>query len=62
MVETVGMVSTWGRELTPRMMAADRPYDVFCDYYSVSPEYIGYILVQNCRRPLLRGAWTSHIM
>jgi hypothetical protein len=26
-------------------MAADRPYDEFYDFYSVSPEYFGYTLV-----------------
>jgi hypothetical protein len=27
---------------TSRVMAADRPYAEFCDFYSVSPEYFGY--------------------
>jgi hypothetical protein len=26
---------------TSRVMAADRPYGEFCDFYSVSPEYFG---------------------
>jgi hypothetical protein len=26
-------------------MAADRPYGEFYDFYSVSPEYLGYTLV-----------------
>jgi hypothetical protein len=30
---------------TSRVMAADRPYGEFYDFYSVSPEYFGYILV-----------------
>jgi hypothetical protein len=28
-----------------RVMAADRPYGEFYDFYSVSPEYFGYTLV-----------------
>jgi hypothetical protein len=32
---------------TSRVMAADRPYGDFYDFYSVSPEYFGYILVSN---------------
>jgi hypothetical protein len=38
-------VSTCGRELlwtTLRVMAADRPYGEFYDFYSVSPEYFGF--------------------
>jgi hypothetical protein len=31
---------------TSRMMAADRPYGEFYDFYSVSLEYFGYTLVQ----------------
>jgi hypothetical protein len=27
---------------TSRVMAADRPYGEFYDFYSVSPEYFGY--------------------
>jgi hypothetical protein len=27
------------------VMAADRPYGEFYDFYSVSPEYFGYTLV-----------------
>jgi hypothetical protein len=30
---------------TLRVMAADRPYGEFYDFYSVSPEYFGYHLV-----------------
>jgi hypothetical protein len=30
---------------TLRVMAADRPYAEFYDFYSVSPEYFGYTLV-----------------
>jgi hypothetical protein len=32
---------------TSRVMAADRPYGELYDFYSVSPEYFGYHLVQN---------------
>jgi hypothetical protein len=28
------------------VMAADRPYGEFYDFYSVSPEYLGYRLVE----------------
>jgi hypothetical protein len=30
---------------TSRLMAADRSYGEFYDFYSVSPEYFGYTLV-----------------
>jgi hypothetical protein len=30
---------------TSMVMAADRPYGEFYDFYSVSPEYFGYSLV-----------------
>jgi hypothetical protein len=30
---------------TSRVMAADRPYGEFYDFYSVSPVYFGYTLV-----------------
>jgi hypothetical protein len=30
---------------TSRMMAADRPYGKFCNFYSVSPEYFGHTVV-----------------
>jgi hypothetical protein len=33
---------------TSRLMAADRPYGEFYDFYSVSPKYFGYILVYRC--------------
>jgi hypothetical protein len=29
---------------TSRVMAADRPYGEFTDFYSVSPEYFGFTL------------------
>jgi hypothetical protein len=32
-------------EITSRVMAADRPYGEFYDFYSVSPEKFGYHLV-----------------
>jgi hypothetical protein len=31
---------------TSRVMAADRPYGEFYDFYSVSPKYFGYTLVE----------------
>jgi hypothetical protein len=33
-------------ETTSRVMAADRPYGEFYDFYSASPEYFGYTLVR----------------
>jgi hypothetical protein len=30
---------------TSRVMVADRPYGEFHDFYSVSPEYVGYTLI-----------------
>jgi hypothetical protein len=33
------------RGTTSRVMAADRPYGEFYDFYSVSAEYFGYTLV-----------------
>jgi hypothetical protein len=30
---------------TSRVTVADRPYDEFYDFYSVSPEYFGYSFV-----------------
>jgi hypothetical protein len=33
------------KETTSRVMAADRPYGEFYDFYSLSPEYFGYLLV-----------------
>jgi hypothetical protein len=30
---------------TSRVMATDRPYGEFYDFYSVSPEYFGYHLI-----------------
>jgi hypothetical protein len=38
---------------TSRVMAGDRPYGEFYDFYSVSPEYFGYSIVCNiyiCQR------------
>jgi hypothetical protein len=32
---------------TSRVMAADRTYDEFYDFYSDSPEYFGYHLVHT---------------
>jgi hypothetical protein len=31
---------------TSRVMAADRPYGEFYDFYSVNPKYFGYYLVR----------------
>jgi hypothetical protein len=31
---------------TSRVMAADRPYGELYDFYSVSPEYFGFTLLQ----------------
>jgi hypothetical protein len=33
---------------TSRVMAGDRPYGEFYDFYSVSPEYFGYHHVNLC--------------
>jgi hypothetical protein len=30
---------------TSRVMAADKPYGEFYDFYSIGPEYFGYTLV-----------------
>jgi len=38
-------VSTCGEGTTSRATAADRPYDEFYDFYSVSPEIFGSTLV-----------------
>jgi hypothetical protein len=32
---------------TSKVMAADRPYGGFYDFYSVSSEYFGYYLVHS---------------
>jgi hypothetical protein len=32
---------------TSRVMATDRPYGEFYDFYSVNPEYFGYDLVDQ---------------
>jgi hypothetical protein len=43
MEEKVEPASTYMREgTTSRVMAADKPYVEFNDFYSVSPEYFGY--------------------
>jgi hypothetical protein len=42
MQETVEPVPT-----TSRVMAANRRYGEFYDFYSVSPEYFGYTFVRN---------------
>jgi hypothetical protein len=34
---------------TSRVMAADRPYGEFYDFYSVSPEYFGYYHIDENR-------------
>jgi hypothetical protein len=39
---------------TSRVMAGDRPYGEFYDFYSVSPEYFGYHLVRYTRDQYLR--------
>jgi hypothetical protein len=62
MEDTVGMANYEREETTSRMMVADRPYGEFCEFYSISPEFIGYTPVQNCPRQVLLGDWTSHIM
>jgi hypothetical protein len=37
------MTGVYMREgTTSRVMAADRPYGEFYDFYSLSPEYFGY--------------------
>jgi hypothetical protein len=36
-----------GAGTTSRVMAADRPYGEFYYFYSVSPEYFGYIIVHG---------------
>jgi hypothetical protein len=43
-----GRTGVYMRErTTSRVMAGDRPYDEFYDFYSVSPEYFGYTLVSE---------------
>jgi hypothetical protein len=39
---TLGSVSTCWRKLLLSVMAADRSYVEFYDFYSVSPEYFAY--------------------
>jgi hypothetical protein len=41
MEETVGPLSTCGKT-TLRVMAADKPYGEFYNFYTISPEYFGY--------------------
>jgi hypothetical protein len=49
MEEMVGPTGVYLREgATSRVMAADRPYGEFYDFYSVSPEYFGYHHVYLC--------------
>jgi hypothetical protein len=55
---TDGGTGVYMREgTTSRVMAADRPYGEFYDFYSDSPEYFGYTLVfarsQAARRHLI---------
>jgi hypothetical protein len=33
--------------ISSRVMAVDRPYGEFYDFYSVSPEYFGFHLVES---------------
>jgi hypothetical protein len=40
-----GAVDYMRKETTSRVMAADRLYGEFYEFYSVSPEYFGYTLV-----------------
>jgi hypothetical protein len=35
---------------TSRVIAADRPYGDFYDFYSVSPEYFGYAIILSIIR------------
>jgi hypothetical protein len=42
-----------------RVMAADRPFGEFYNFYSVSPEYFGYILVLQRTRPAARALNTQ---
>jgi hypothetical protein len=47
-METVGPTGVYMWEGTiSRAMAVDRPYGDLYDFYSVSPEYFGYTLVQT---------------
>jgi hypothetical protein len=48
----------WKEGTTSRVMAADRPYGGFYEFYSVSPEYFGYNLVPTFRRNLLLPSYT----
>jgi hypothetical protein len=41
-------------ENTSRVMAFDRPYGEFYDFYSVSPDYFGYTLVYMTVMAVLR--------
>jgi hypothetical protein len=44
---------------TSRLMAVDRPYGEFYDFYSVSPEYFRHTLVSlmNCRYLACQSPW-----
>jgi hypothetical protein len=43
-----GRTGVYMREgTTSRVMAGDRPYGEFYDFYSVSPEYFGYTIVHS---------------
>jgi hypothetical protein len=47
-----------------RVMAADRPYDEFYDFYSLSPEYFGYLHVHTFtyRRLLMSNSFNSQAL
>jgi hypothetical protein len=47
---------------TSRVMAADRPYDEFYDFYSVSPEYFGNTFLQQLHCKLERVSVTKRIL
>jgi hypothetical protein len=50
-IEGDGVTGVYIREgTTSRVMAADRPYGEFYDFYSVSPEYFRYIVVTCPKR------------
>jgi hypothetical protein len=46
---------------TSRVMAADRPYGEFYDFYSVSPEYFGYTLVYLWNHAGMMGNMASDV-
>jgi hypothetical protein len=47
---------------TSRMMAAERPYGEFCEFYSVSPKYFGYTLVYDIILQLSSMDFTSDLI